>query len=63
MTALFGAHKLYASAAIGHREPGKSDIKENIKGEMIPIRPESMLDIEAGYQFPGSVSPLRRMSI
>jgi iron complex outermembrane receptor protein len=50
-TAVFGAHKLYASAALGHREPGKSDIKENIKGEMIPIRPESMLDIEAGYQF------------
>ena len=49
-TAVFGAHKLYASAALGHREPGKSDIKENIKGEMIPIRPESMLDIEAGYQ-------------
>ncbi|MBR5255172.1 MAG: TonB-dependent receptor [Bacteroidales bacterium] len=51
VTALFGAHKLYASAAIGHREPGKSDIKENIKEEMIPIKPESMLDIEAGYQF------------
>ncbi len=51
VTAVFGAHKLYASAAIGHREPGRSDIKENIKGEMIPIKPESMLDIEAGYQF------------
>ena len=51
VTAEFGAHKLYASAAVGHREPGKSDIKENIKGEMIPIKPESMLDIEAGYQF------------
>ena len=51
VTATFGAHKLYASAAIGHREPGRSDIKENIKGEMIPIKPESMLDIEAGYQF------------
>ena len=53
VTAVFGAHKLYASAAIGHREPGKSDIKENIKGEMILIRPESMLDVEAGYQFAG----------
>jgi len=53
VTATFGAHKLYASAAIGHREPGRSDIKENIKGEMIPIKPESMLDIEAGYQFSG----------
>ena len=48
-----GAHKVYASAAVGHREPGKSDIKENIKGEMIPIKSESMLDIEAGYQFSG----------
>ena len=51
LTASFGAHKFYASAALGHREPGRSDIKENIKGEMIPIKPESMLDIEAGYQF------------
>ena len=51
VTAAWGAHRLYASAAVGHREPGRSDIKENIKGEMIPIRPESMLDIEAGYQF------------
>ena len=53
VTATFGAHKLYASAALGHREPGRSDIKENIKGEMIPIKPESMVDIEAGYQFSG----------
>ena len=51
VTAAFGAHKLYASAALGHREPGRSDIKENIKGEMIPIKPESMVDIEAGYEF------------
>ena len=51
MSSYIGAHKLYASAAIGHREPGRSDIKENIKGEMIPIKPESMLDIEVGYQF------------
>ena len=53
LTAVFGAHKLYASAAVGHREPGRSDIKENIKGELIPIKPESMLDIEAGYEFSG----------
>ena len=51
VTANFGAHKVYVSAAVGHREPGKSDIKENIKGEMIPIKPESMLDIEAGWEF------------
>ena len=53
LTAEFGAHKAYASAAVGHREPGRSDIKENIKGEMIPIKPESMLDVEAGYQYSG----------
>ena len=54
VTALFGTHKLYASAAVGHREPGRSDIKENIKGELIPIKPESMVDIEAGYEFVGT---------
>ena len=53
VTALFGKHTLYASAAVGHREPGRSDIKENIKGEMIPIKPESMLDLEAGYRYAG----------
>ncbi len=45
--------KAYASAALGHREPGRGDIKENIKGDMSPIRPERMLDIEAGYEFIG----------
>lgn len=54
VNASFGAHRLFASAALGHREPGRSDIKENIKGEFIPIKPESMLDIEAGYQFSGT---------
>ena len=53
LTAVFGGHKFYTSVALGHREPGRSDIKENIKGEMIPIKPESMVDIEAGYQFAG----------
>ena len=53
VTARFGGHKLYASVALGHREPGRSDIKENIKGEMIPIKPESMVDVEAGYGYFG----------
>ncbi len=44
-------HKAYASAALGHREPGRGDIKENIKGDMSPIRPERMVDIEAGYEY------------
>ncbi len=46
-------HKAYISAALGHREPGRGDIKENIKGDMSPIRPERMVDIEAGYEFSG----------
>jgi len=53
LTGTFGAHKVYASVAVGHREPGRSDIKENIKGEMIPIKPEAMLDGELGYGFAG----------
>ena len=51
VAAKFGSHRIYGSVALGHREPGKSDIKENIKGEMIPIRPESMVDFELGYSF------------
>ena len=54
VTAAWNGHKLYASAAWGHREPGRGDIKENVKGETNPIEPEKMLDIEAGYQYNGS---------
>ncbi|MBQ8071280.1 MAG: TonB-dependent receptor [Bacteroidales bacterium] len=43
--------KAYASVAMGHREPGRSDIKENIKGDLSPIEPEKMLDFELGYEF------------
>ncbi len=46
-------HKAYVSAALGHREPGRGDIKENIKGNMSPIKPEKMVDIEMGYEFIG----------
>ena len=53
ITASWGAHKLYASAAIGHREPGRGDIKENVKGDGLEIRPERMVDVEAGYQYTG----------
>ncbi len=45
--------KAYVSAALGHREPGRGDIKENIKGDMSPIRPERMVDLELGYEFHG----------
>ena len=55
-------HKAYASAALGHREPGRSDIKENIKnawwaaqagvdGEDVSLKPEKMLDVELGYSY------------
>ena len=53
LSASLGAHTLYASAAVGHREPGRGDIKENVKGEGTPIRPEAMLDVELGWRFEG----------
>ena len=54
--------RIYASAALGHREPGRSDIKELIldankaasagaDSRGVDIRPEKMLDIEAGYEY------------
>ena len=54
--------RIYVSAALGHREPGRSDIKElildankaqaaGVPGRGVDIRPEKMLDIEAGYEF------------
>ncbi|MBQ9410092.1 MAG: TonB-dependent receptor [Bacteroidales bacterium] len=45
-----GPHRWFMSAAIGQREPGRGDIKENVKGEMSPIEPEKMLDVELGYR-------------
>ena len=54
--------RVYASAAMGHREPGRSDIKElildankslsaGVASRGVDIRPEKMLDIEAGYEY------------
>lgn len=49
-----GSWRAYASVSLGHREPGRSDIKENIKGgESYPIVPESMVDGEAGFSYAG----------
>ncbi len=56
--------KVYASVALGHREPGRSDLRENIKSVIdlreagdesaeVSLRPERMIDIEAGYSFEG----------
>ena len=54
--------RVYASAALGHREPGRSDIKElildankatsaGVAGRGVDIRPEKMLDVELGYEY------------
>lgn len=45
-----GPHRFFLSAALGHREPGRGDIKENVKGESSPIAPEKMFDAELGYR-------------
>lgn len=54
-------HRLYFSAGIGHREPGRSDIKEVIisNNELDPadarleLKPETLLDIELGWEYSG----------
>ena len=54
--------RVYASAALGHREPGRSDIKElildanmaeaaGVASRGVDIRPEKMLDVEVGYEY------------
>ena len=54
--------KAYASVALGHREPGRSDIKELIldankaassgsSSRGVYIRPEKMVDVEIGYEY------------
>ena len=54
--------RAYISAALGHREPGRSDIKElildanmasqaGVSGRGVDIRPEKMLDVEVGYEY------------
>ena len=61
LTAKFGAHKAYASFAVGHREPGRSDLKEQIEsvnalhaagqpGEVM-LCPERMYDTEIGWEY------------
>ena len=44
--------RLYVSAAVGQREPLRTDLKDGIKGESVtPIQPERMIDYELGYQY------------
>ena len=45
-----GPSRWFISASIGQREPGRGDIKENVKGQMSAIEPEKMLDVELGYR-------------
>ena len=60
LTGRWGAHKAYMSFAIGHREPGRSDLKEQIESvnalhaagqdAEVTLRPERMYDTEVGYE-------------
>ena len=53
------ANTLYASAAVGQREPLRADLKDGIKGEAVnPIRPERMIDYELGYRYNNNVTQL-----
>ena len=46
-----GAGQLYASVALGHKEPSRSDIKESVKAQRASdIRPEKLTDYEIGYR-------------
>lgn len=40
------AHRAYASAALGHREPGRADLQASSS-----VRQEKLLDFEAGWEY------------
>lgn len=43
---------IYASFAVGHREPSRSDVKESIKaGKADLLKAERLFDYEIGYQY------------
>ena len=45
-------NQIYASVAVGQREPLRADLKDGIKGGGVnPIQPERMIDYELGYRF------------
>lgn len=49
------SQRLYASVAVGQREPLRTDLKEGIKGNSTnPIQPEQMVDYELGYRYNGT---------
>ena len=44
--------RIYASVAIAHREPSRSDIKESIKsGSAEKLKAEQLTDVELGYRY------------
>ena len=44
--------RIYASVAIAHREPSRSDIKESIKsGSASELKAERLVDVELGYRY------------
>lgn len=44
--------QLYASIAVGQREPLRADLKDGIKGGSVnQIKPERMIDYELGYRY------------
>ena len=48
-------NQLYASVAVGQREPLRADLKDGIKGGSVnPIQPERMIDYELGYRYKGA---------
>ena len=61
ITGKWGSHKAYLSFAVGHREPGRSDLKEQIEsvnashaaGQQaeVTLRPERMYDTELGWEY------------
>lgn len=47
--------KIYASVALAHREPSRTDVKESIKAKKEDeLKKERLLDFEAGYSFNSS---------
>lgn len=47
-----GKSRFFASASVGRKEPGRADVKESIKaGKADLIKPERLLDFEAGYSY------------
>ncbi len=56
LTLTFGRHRAYASAALGHREPGRDDLQDMLLYmtsdiDREELRPEKLVDVELGYVY------------